>query len=144
MGHVLTVASEDGRIRVVPLFIQHGEKAYPSLALQIARVYTETPMEQVELINGVVRMGAWDIPVRPRVRCCSTGPPPARRPSRGTPSLDVVSGDVPDEAFRGKAVLVAGTASPCAQSAGRFSTIVPPARPIASTRAGTSQPLSSR
>src|SRR3990172_11116671 len=63
VGHVRTVASGDGRIRVLPLFIRHGDKAYPSLALQMARVYTKTPLQDVRLTNGVVAMGEWVIPV---------------------------------------------------------------------------------
>ena len=58
-----TVASEDGRIRVLPLAIQHGDKAYPSLALQVARVYTATRAEAVALRGGVLTMAEWDIPV---------------------------------------------------------------------------------
>ncbi|MGH2744792.1 MAG: CHASE2 domain-containing protein, partial [Thermoleophilaceae bacterium] len=111
MGHVLTVVSEDGRIRVVPLFNQHGEKAYPSLALQTARVYTETPMEEVELMNGVVRMGAWDIPVSASGEVLLNWPAAGAQAFPWYSFLDVMRGDVPDEAFRGKAVLVAGTAS---------------------------------
>jgi len=37
LGHVGTVAAEDGRIRVLPLFILHGDRAYPSLGLKLAR-----------------------------------------------------------------------------------------------------------
>ncbi len=110
IGHVHTVAGDDGRIRVVPLFIQHGEKVYPSLALQIARVYTETPMEQVELENGLVGMGSWDIPVSASGELLLDWPAAGEQAFPQYSFLDVVRGDVPDEAFRGKAVLVAGTA----------------------------------
>ena len=36
LGHVRTVESADGRIRVQPLVIKHGDAGYPSLAVQIA------------------------------------------------------------------------------------------------------------
>ena len=49
LGHVGAIASEDGRIRSLALVIQHGDKAYPSLALQLARVYMKTPASEVEL-----------------------------------------------------------------------------------------------
>ncbi len=111
VGHVRNVASEDGRIRVVPLFIQHGGKAYPSLALQIARVYTETPMEQVELTNGLAGMGSWDIPVTASGEVLLDWPAAGEEAFPQYSFLDVVRGDVKDEAFRGKAVLVGGTAS---------------------------------
>jgi len=110
IGHVTTVAGEDGRIRVVPLFIQHNEKAYPSLALQIARVYTKTPMGQVALESGVVRMGSFSIPVSASGELLLDWPAAGERAFRQYSFLDVVRGDVPDQAFSGKAVLVAGTA----------------------------------
>ncbi len=111
IGHVGTVASEDGRIRVAPLFIQHGEKVYPSLALQVARAYTETPMEEVELGNGLVRMGSWDVPVSASGEVLLDWPAAGEQAFPQYSFLDVVRGDVPNEAFQGKAVLVAGTAS---------------------------------
>ena len=90
LGHVRTVASEDGRMRVLPLVIQHGDKAYPSLALQLARVYTGTPMQDVELRNGVADPGGRR---RPRVGlgrgaaqlagCGREGLPPVLLPGRG-------------------------------------------------------------
>jgi serine/threonine-protein kinase len=111
LGHVRTVASEDGRIRVLPLLIQHGDKAYPSLALQVARVYTGTPLERVAMKGGIVSMGDWDIPVSPSGEVLLNWPAGGEKAFPRYSFLDVVRGDVPDEAFRGKAVLVAGTAS---------------------------------
>jgi CHASE2 domain-containing sensor protein/tRNA A-37 threonylcarbamoyl transferase component Bud32 len=111
IGHVRTVASEDGRIRVVPLFVKHGEKVYSSLALQIARVYTQTPMEEVELRSGSVRMGEWEIPVTASGEVLLDWPAGGEQAFPMYSFLDVVRGDVPNEAFQGKAVLVAGTAS---------------------------------
>ena len=111
LGHVRTVASEDGRMRVLPLVIQHGDKAYPSLALQLARVYTGTPMQAVELRNGVLTLGAVDVPVSGSGEVLLNWPAAGERAFPQHSFLDVVRGDVPDEAFRGKVVLVAGTAS---------------------------------
>jgi CHASE2 domain-containing sensor protein len=111
LGHVRTVASEDGRIRVLPLAIQHGDKAYPSLALQLARVYTATRPEAVGLRGGVLTMAEWDIPVSDSGEVLLNWPAGGERAFPQYSFLDVVRGDVSDEAFRGKAVLVAGTAS---------------------------------
>jgi len=111
IGHVRTLESEDGRIRVLPLVIQHGDKGYPSLALQIARVYTDTPLEELELTDGLVGMGEWDIPVSPSGEVLLDWPAEGEQAFPLYSFLDVVRGDVPDVAFRGKAVLVAGTAS---------------------------------
>jgi CHASE2 domain-containing sensor protein/tRNA A-37 threonylcarbamoyl transferase component Bud32 len=111
LGHVRTVASEDGRIRVLPLAIQHGDKAYPSFALHVARVYTATRPEAVALRGGVLTMAEWDIPVSDSGEVLLNWPAGGVRAFPQHSFLDVVRGDVPDEAFRDKAVLVAGTAS---------------------------------
>jgi len=111
LGHVFTVAGDDGKIRVLPLLIQHGGKAYPSLALQLARVYMDTPLEQVHDEGDVVRMGALDIPVSPSGEVLLNWPAGGEKAFPQYSYLDVVRGDVPAEAFQGKAVLVAGTAS---------------------------------
>ncbi len=93
-----------------PCCVQHGDHAYPSLGLQLARVYTGTPMQDVGLKDGVVEMGAWDIPVSPSGEVLLSWPAAGERAFPQYSFLDVVRGDVPDEAFQGKAVLVAGTA----------------------------------
>lgn len=111
LGHVRTIASEDGRIRSLPLVIQHGDKAYPSLALQLARVYMKTPASEVELRNGVLTLGALDVPVSGSGELLLNWPAGGEKAFPIYSFLDVVRGDVPDETFRGKVVLVAGTAS---------------------------------
>jgi CHASE2 domain-containing sensor protein/predicted Ser/Thr protein kinase len=112
LGHVYSVASdEDGRIRVLPLFIRHGDRGYPSLALQVARVYTGTPMQEIGLSGGVVQMGAYDIPVSASGEVLLDWPAAGEKAFPQYSFLDVVRGDVPDAAFQGKAVLVAGTAA---------------------------------
>ena len=111
VGHVRAVMSEDGRMRMLPLVIQHGDQGYPSLALQVARVYTGTPMQEMGLKGGVVQMGAWDVPVSPSGEVLLDWPAAGEKAFPQYSFLDVVRGDVPDEAFRGKVVLVAGTAS---------------------------------
>ena len=70
LGHVRTVAGEDGRIRVLPLAIQHGDKAYPSLALQLARVYTATRPDAVLSRAGFSRWPSGTSPSPTRARCC--------------------------------------------------------------------------
>jgi CHASE2 domain-containing sensor protein len=111
LGHVRTLASEDGRMRWLPLVIQHGGKGYPSLALQLARVYTGTSMQDLELKNGVLTLGAVDIPVSGSGEVLLNWPAAGEKAFPQHSFLDVVRGDVPDEAIRGKIVLVAGTAS---------------------------------
>ena len=110
MGHVRTVASEDGRIRVLPLLIQHGDHVYPSLGLQVARMFTGTAASDVGLGDGVVTMGKWDIPVSASGEVLLNWPAEGEKAYPVYSFLDVVRGDVKDDAFRGKAVLVAGIA----------------------------------
>jgi CHASE2 domain-containing sensor protein/predicted Ser/Thr protein kinase len=110
VGHVRTVESADGRIRVLPLVIEHGDVGYPSLAVQIARIYTGTPLEEVWLTDGLLGMGEWDIPVSPSGEVLLNWPAGGEQAFPVYSFLDVVRGDVKDEAFHGKAVLVAGTA----------------------------------
>jgi CHASE2 domain-containing sensor protein/tRNA A-37 threonylcarbamoyl transferase component Bud32 len=111
IGHVWAIESEDGRIRSLPLVIRHGDRGYPSLALQVARVYTDTPPDELELTGGLVGMGEWDIPVSHSGEVLLDWPAEGENAFPRHSFLDVVRGDVPDEAFRGKAVLVAATAA---------------------------------
>jgi CHASE2 domain-containing sensor protein/tRNA A-37 threonylcarbamoyl transferase component Bud32 len=112
LGHVYSVVSdEDGRIRVVPLFIRHGDRTYPSFALQVARVYTGNAMDSIRMSGGTLEMGAYDIPVSATGEVLLDWPAGGEKAFPQYSFLDVVRGDVPDEAFRGKAVLVAGTAA---------------------------------
>lgn len=110
LGHVLTVNDDDGRIRQLPLVIRSGEKAYPSLALQVARLYTKTSLQETVLKNGVLSMGQWEIPVSASGEFLLNWPSAGEKAFPQHSFLDVVRGDVPDDAFRDKAVLVAGTA----------------------------------
>jgi CHASE2 domain-containing sensor protein/tRNA A-37 threonylcarbamoyl transferase component Bud32 len=110
VGHVRALMSEDGRIRTLPLVVQYGENGYPSLALEVARVYTGTPAKDIGLKGGVVQMGAWDVPVSPSGEVLLNWAAAGEKAFPQYSFLDVVRGDVPDDAFRGKAVLVAGTA----------------------------------
>ncbi len=112
LGHVYTAASEeDGRIRALTLLIRHGDQAYPSLALEVARVYTGSAMEDIHVTGDVVQMGAYEIPTSPSGEVLLDWPAGGVSAFPQYSFLDVVRGDVPDETFRGKAVLVAGTAA---------------------------------
>jgi len=110
LGHVYTVAGDDGKIRVLPLLIQHGGVAYPSLALQLARVYMGVPVSELRASGSTVTLGALDIPVSPSGEVLLNWPAGGERAFPQYSFLDVVRGDVRDDAFQGKAVLVAGTA----------------------------------
>ena len=110
IGHVTAVESDDGRIRTLPLLIQHGDRAYPSLALQMARVYTGTALQDVAFRDGSLTMGEWSIPVSASSEVLLNWPAAGAKAFPEYSFLDVVRGDVAAEAFDGKAVLVAATA----------------------------------
>jgi serine/threonine-protein kinase len=90
--------------------IQYGNQGYPSLAIEIARVYTGTSHEAMGLKDGMLQMGVWDIPVSPSGEVLLDWPAAGERAFPQYSFLDVVRGDVPAAAFRGKAVLIAGIA----------------------------------
>jgi CHASE2 domain-containing sensor protein/tRNA A-37 threonylcarbamoyl transferase component Bud32 len=112
LGHVYTAASDvDGRMRALTLLIRHGDQAYPALALEVARVYTGSAMEDIHVTGDAVQMGVYDVPTSPSGEVLLDWPAGGASAFSQYSFLDVVRGDVPDEAFRGKAVLVAGTAA---------------------------------
>ena len=112
IGHVRVEESrEDGRLRMLQLIIQHGPKSYPSLGLQLARLYQGVKLDDVKLGDGVVSIGPLDVPIKPTGEVLLNWPAEGALAFPRYSFLDVVRGDVPDDAFRGKVVLVAGTAS---------------------------------
>ncbi len=111
VGHVRTVSGDDGKVRVLPLLIQHGGKAYPSLALEIARVFMGLPANAVHSRSGAVSLGVLDIPVSPSGEVLLGWAAGGEQAFPQYSFLDVVRGDVRDDVFQGKAVLIAGTAS---------------------------------
>ncbi len=111
IGHVRTVESEDGRIRVLPLVVRHGDKGYPSFGLQVARVFTGVAMADVRVAADRISLGPVDIPVSPTGEVLINWPADGEKAFPRYSFLDVVRGDVPNDAFRDKVVLVAGTAS---------------------------------
>jgi tRNA A-37 threonylcarbamoyl transferase component Bud32 len=70
-----------------------------------------TPPEQVEAASDAVRLGAIDVPVSPSGEVLLNWPAAGEQAFPQYSFLDVVRGDVKDDAFAGKAVLIAGTAS---------------------------------
>jgi len=110
LGHVSTVESEDGRIRVLPLIIRHGDDLYPSLALQMARVFTNSSLQGIQAARGRIGLGEWEVPVSDSGEVMLDWPSAGEQAFTQYSFLDVVRGDIREDAFRDKAVLVAGTA----------------------------------
>jgi serine/threonine-protein kinase len=111
VGHVAMLPSIDGTLRRVPTLIQHGERAYPAFAVQVARVYADVPLEEIEVTEDQLRVGYADVPI------AQTGEALVNFSTRDLgyafPTysvVDVLRGDVGRAELDGKAVLVAMTA----------------------------------
>jgi len=111
IGHVVLVPSLDGTLRRLPTLIQHGDRAYPSFAVQVARVYTDLPLEELEVTDSHVRVGYADVPIAQTGEVMLNWPMKDIDYAFPTYSvLDVLRGDVGERELSGKAVLVAMTA----------------------------------
>ncbi len=111
IGHVVLLPSLDGTLRRIPTLIQHGVRAYPSFAVQMARVYTDVPMEDVEVTANHLRVGYADIPIAQTAEALlnyTTKDLDFAFPTYSM--LDVLRGDVGESELSGKAVFVAMTA----------------------------------
>jgi adenylate cyclase len=111
VGHVAMLPSIDGTLRRIPTLIQHGENAYPAFAVQVARVYADVPLEEIEVTEDQLRVGYADIPI------AQTGEALVNFSTRDLgyafPTysvVDILRGDVGRAELDGKAVLVAMTA----------------------------------
>jgi serine/threonine-protein kinase len=111
VGHVVLLPSLDGTLRRIPTLIRHGDRAYPSFAVQMARVYTDVPMEQVEVTASHLRVGYADIPIAQTAEALlnyTTKDLDFAFPTYSM--LDVMRGDIGEDELSGKAVFVAMTA----------------------------------
>ena len=111
VGHVVMIPSLDGTLRRIPTLIQHGDRAYSSFAVQMARIYTDVPMEEVEVTASHLRVGYADIPIAQTAEALlnyTTKDLDFAFPTYSM--LDVMRGDVGERELSGKAVFVAMTA----------------------------------
>src|SRR5688572_9178770 len=112
-GHINFLPDDDGLFRRVPLVVRVGDRAYPSLGLQLVRRYLSNVPATVELSPFEVRrlvLGTRLLPVNAlgqlTINCLG--------PTRTVPHLsaaDVLAGRVPAERFRGRIVVVGFTAA---------------------------------
>lgn len=111
LGHINMFADEDGVLRREVLAIEFGGEFYPSIALQVVRVYLGLPIESliIEATEGI-HLGEIFVPTDfwGRIPIFYYGP-------QGTfPHLsasDVMDGKVEENKIRGKIVIVGGTAA---------------------------------
>lgn len=110
-GHVVMLPSADGTIRRVATLIRHGDRFYPSFALQVARVYADVPLDEIEVSESYVRVGYADVPITQTAEALINWTTQDLDVAFPTYSVqDVLRGDIGERELRGKAVLIGMTA----------------------------------
>ena len=112
MGHVNALADPDGNIRQLPLLIRHGDHTYPSLSLQVVRLYQQTKPEEVRVAGNLVKLGYADVPISEKGTVLLNWP---RAEADGNifpvfSVKEVLGNEVKAEDLRDKVVFVAGVA----------------------------------
>ncbi|MBE9537013.1 MAG: adenylate/guanylate cyclase domain-containing protein [Proteobacteria bacterium] len=110
LGHVYIQSDRDGVLRWDILYIFYDEDFYPSLPLQMARIYLGLKMEDMSLLGGTgVRLGDRLIhtDLSGRVLINYLG---RERTFKYISAADVLMGRVPPSTFEGKAVLIGTSA----------------------------------
>ena len=110
VGHLYTVADEDGKVRQAPLLLRYDEVGVPSLALLAARHSLHLTAEEVRVqdVPRALRVGGLDIAtdhsavMRPRVYASQESAPPFPTASFAT----VLNGKAPAALFKDKVVIV--------------------------------------
>ena len=112
LGHVYTLPDRDGVTRYEYLAIRYGDDRdyYPSLGLEVARIYLGIPRDRMSLTLGEgVRLDKILIPTDQKARLLidHVG---GEQSFRYVSATDVIHGRVEPQAFAGKAVFVGTTA----------------------------------
>jgi serine/threonine-protein kinase len=111
VGHVAMLPSINGTLRRVPTIIQHGNRAYPAFAVQVARVYTDVPLQELEVTESGLLVGYADVPIAQTAEALVNWTTTDLDNAFPTYSVvDVLRGDIGEAELDGKAVLVAMTA----------------------------------
>jgi adenylate cyclase len=112
LGHVYTIPDRDGVTRYEYLAVRYGDDRdyYPSLGLEVARIYLGVPRDHMSLTLGEgVRLGKVLIPTDQKARMLINHVG-KEQSFRYVSAADVIHGRVEPDAFAGKAVFV-GTAA---------------------------------
>ena len=112
LGHVYTIPDRDGVTRYEYLAVRYGDDRdyYPSLGLEVARIYLGIPRDHMSLTLGEgVRLGKVLIPTDQKARMLINHVG-KEQSFRYVSATDVIHGRVEPDTFAGKAVFV-GTAA---------------------------------
>lgn len=110
LGHVNHFPDRDGIVRTEALFVAYGDRAVPSLGLQMALGYLDQNIHNVSVTRHVLTAGPLAVPVDAagRLLVSFASAPPFTYVS----FADVAKGGVPAETFKGKIVLLGYRAIP--------------------------------
>ncbi|GBE05621.1 adenylate cyclase 1 [bacterium BMS3Abin10] len=109
-GHVVSPPDRDGKLRKESLYIKYGDEYFPSLALQAARIYKGLPLDSIKIIGGAgVELDGLFIPTDKfgRVDVNYIG---KQGSITSIHASDVLSGRLPEGAFRDKVVFIGTSA----------------------------------
>lgn len=112
LGHVYTIPDRDGVTRYEYLAVRYGDEQdyYPSLGLEVARLYLGIPRDHMSLTLGEgVHLGRTLIPTDQKARMLINHVG-KEQSFRYVSATDVIHGRLAPDSFAGKAVLV-GTAA---------------------------------
>jgi len=110
VGHINWFPDVDGAIRQQALVAEYDGKSYPSFALQMARMYLNLDLGEIQLKPDMVQIGQRQIPTTPTYDEMVN-----YYGGKGTfPNfsfVDVITGKISAENFKGKIVLIGFTAT---------------------------------
>jgi CHASE2 domain-containing sensor protein/tRNA A-37 threonylcarbamoyl transferase component Bud32 len=113
VGHINWAPDVDGAIRTAPLVVEYDGKAYPSFALQVARLFLNLDLGEILLRDGEVQIGQRKIATDPQYQMLVhfnwAGSDVKTFPQFSF--VDVVTNKVPPENLKGKIVLLGFTAT---------------------------------
>jgi serine/threonine-protein kinase len=110
IGHINWFPDNDGTIRQQPLLITYDGKLYPSFALQVSRAFLNLDLGEIQARPGMVQIGNRQIPTSPTydLNVNFYGGP---KTFPNFSFVDVVTGKVGAENFKGKIILIGFTAT---------------------------------
>lgn len=118
-GHFVALADKDGTIRHYPLILNYNDILVPALALRAVALYRGGLPIEVAPYQGVlpqITLGAYSIPASERGELWLNWRGPWRHGFSYLPAAEVLSGAIPDSAFRDKLVIVGFTETGLADS----------------------------
>jgi serine/threonine-protein kinase len=108
LGHINLLADRDGIVRSEPLFIDYGNRVFPSMGLQLVLKYLGYELQDIVTVgDSSIRIRKISIPLYDHYRMLISYSNNFKPHS----FVDVVNGKVPPDAFKGKIVIIAITAT---------------------------------